>query len=267
MCVAAPCAAFDNLMKEGLAMTLKSPETGFGSFDDDINWRFDRAYNTNPLTHMIPLVAPHLVVPLDALLERELAVASQLCDLACASPPSELVVTQALERVKRERNFFLGYDHFVPADLDRRRLLAACQKAGIGLKDGSPESADHEGWECPTEVGVFTCDLATFMEPTNARHSPYKLPSERQRNWASAQGGDGICSVEEYLLLLLHAWLRGIKVPIVGGAVRCNNSWEGGHLLTVFCDKDANLGIYPVADVCDAWYLGAVPRRFIALGD
>ena len=157
-----------------------------------------------------------------------------------------------------------GSNHYyVPQGLTRTVLLTAFQKLGLKLP-GEVSAADYkDGEQLPTEAGGLEQNFEKIMTPTDERHRPFMCNEDEQNAWAKELGGEGLCSAEEVLYLLLRAFLTFGRIPFMGGWIRARNAapvqdssvgvrWGAGGGLEVFYGSRSE----------QDWDYGAVARKF-----
>lgn len=201
----------------------------------------------------------------DQLLSRETELTKQVCELTSTAYSGDSIVEQALRKGEAEWNGFTEHDRFVPAGLNRQSLLLAYRKAGLKL-NSDEKSADCDGENLPTEVGIIRQDLTSMMTPTDLAGRPFYLSMEEQEKWAKAQGGDGLTSVEETLFLVLRKVLELSAAPWSAGWCRCRNSHSSDNSLNVRWHADNGLKVNFGNRGYYNWYEGALVRKFLALG-
>ncbi|MDO8444447.1 MAG: hypothetical protein Q7S80_03005 [bacterium] len=180
--------------------------------------------------------------------KRELAIGARLVELGLPAFDPELV-DQATE------GGAIPDFRFVPAGLGRRQLLEACQKAGLTLYGGNAASADCDGDKLPTELGVFTLNYADiFMPDHDGSHHPFMLDYDGQREWATAQGGDGFTSVEE----CLYAAVLRPRVELATCPTWVGRSAAGTPAVPTARSASAGTPTTASASATTAWPAGAV---------
>lgn len=186
-----------------------------------------------------------LEVSLDRLAEREAIELQQLCTFAGLPYPGDSQIERALRARQAvapltEHDLVqvggytmeVGFDFFYAFNEQRR---------ADGLDEfklwQTPHREDWRSWRnaerFPTEFGVITVDFAAVLKSTNLLGHPFFLPQDKQEEWARAQGGDGLMSVEETLQLWARRLIQG-KLPWDFGAARCRNALGSDFSLTVY---------------------------------
>ncbi len=164
------------------------------------------------------------------------------------------------------RDGFGQHHHFLPGDLGRVQILEACQKAGIKIYNSSVAAADCNGDVLPTKAGVLEVNYGAVMVPTDREHRPFMLDYDQQCEWSNQQGGKGFTTAEESLMYILDMWIAIGRITYMGGSIRCKNASGSGYSLFVRWDADRGLRVYGFERDAQRWYLGAVPRKYTAIG-
>jgi len=114
----------------------------------------------------------------------------------------------------------------------------------------------------PTEEGIFICDLARIMTPTDKKQRPFNLDYAGHLAWAKEQGGFDLLSGEEFNYLLLRAIARLGFVPYMGGWSRCRNRFGSSKRLNAKFYAVSGFRFYTGSDAYSYWYYGTVARKF-----
>lgn len=161
-----------------------------------------------------------------------------------------------------------GVNHyFVPAGLDRKKMIKLADKAGIKVKFNS--SPNSEGEEIPTEAGVLECDLSAIMTPRGPAHRPFDLDADEHLAWAKEQGGDGLTTAEETIYLLIRAYMVFGNVSFRDRWIRCRNHGGSDSQLLVGVWAGSGLRVRYGRGGHRSSDCGALARKFtpLPLGD
>jgi hypothetical protein len=261
-----------NMVEKGLAVLSRdkagNPLVTKADFGRNvINDPFARAHVINAMqgNDRITTITPAM------LLEREGTILEQLFELVGSTPPKQLAcqIKRSIEQVGNAAGQLTEHQRYLPGGLvliSEFDVLTAFQVANPDFKLlQTPGQEDWRGWLnvtwLPTQAGMLTCDFSQVLRPTDLKQRPFRLTQAEHHEWALAQGGDGLTSVEE----LVHLYLRSLLetgLPLWSGpAIRCRNANGSGQSLCV--DSRAGHGFSVCSSGHDAhWTLGAVARKF-----
>ncbi|MFY9484270.1 MAG: hypothetical protein WAP74_01450 [Patescibacteria group bacterium] len=219
------------------------------------------------------------VLTLDALIEREQQFARNFCALAEMEYVGDNVVENALVRAQEVWGQLTEHDRFMPE---------------IGLPEGFQShyswnaGREAEGLSClklchnpnsewwrtdaqvehlRTTVGVIRCNFATVMEWSDLDGRPFNLSREKQIAWAGEQGGNGITTAEQNVYLNVRSLMER-SLPLISlGSLRCQNRCGSAHSLRVRCHAVYGFLVGRWHGGHARWPLGALPGKFVALGN
>lgn len=217
-------------------------------------------------------------ISLDDLLAREIELTTRFFT-GIGTIPHDEQIKRALEQAQDQWGGLTENDRFVPLiGLEEAFQFhygwnAKRKTEGLlGLKLGHEQ--DKEWWRTdkqvehlPTVAGVIRCNFATLMEWTDLDGRPFNLNYDEHMTWGSEQGGDGITSVEDNVYLNARSLMeRGLPlIPL--GLLRCRNCCGSGDSLNVRCDAAHGFDVEHWPRFDQHWSLGAVSRKFVALGN
>lgn len=216
-------------------------------------------------------------VNFEDLLAREVTFTSKYFELIEVPYPGD-IINEALRRAESAWGGLTEHDRFVPGGIGLSRAFQCFYNFNQKQEaSGSPPLKLHhnpkgEWWRStsevyrPTEAGVIRCDFSQVMRPTDLQGRPFCCNYDEQLAWAKQQGGDGLTSAEETLYLLARSVFERDFSLWGAGWTRCRNLYYSESSLFVSWDADDGLSIGHWDRGDWGWYIGALARKFVALG-
>lgn len=215
------------------------------------------------------------------ILEREASIVGSFCRMAGLSYPPLRQIEKALCLAEATRDFVSVNDRFIPGGIGLEQAFQflynwnaeQIKQGGIPLKlYNEIGKVGKEWWRTdkdvefiPTQAGILTCDFGAVSRSDMAGR-PFNLTLDDQIAWAKDQGGDGITSIEELVYLFIRSIIECRLTLWGGGSMKCRNACGSGYSLGVHWVAGGGFDVGLWRRSVQDWDLGAVARKFLALG-
>lgn len=203
----------------------------------------------------------------DQRIELECTFTRQYCEMARITYPGDEVIAEVLGRVPNEIEQPL---RFIPAGVGLREAMQFFYSFNDRMAANLRLQHERykEWWRSNTMLkaeitgnGVICCDFGRVMQATDLAARPFYLNETEQVEWAKEQGGDGLTSAAETLILFGRS-LQERALPLWGGGtIRTRDVYDSGVSLCVHWDARVGLSLNFVGRGERDWFLGALPWK------